>query len=62
MVLICSGLLLVETKRAPFSQTAIKLGMDIISALIFHWSLAGSEATLSWALFTYTEGVTVLHS
>lgn len=57
MVLILSGLLLVKTKQycTPFSQTAIKLEMGIIYPLVFHWSSVGSEATFSWALFTYTQ-------
>lgn len=59
MVLICSGLLLVKTKQccAPFPQTAIKLEIIIIYSLVFQQCSDGSEATLSCALLTCTQGV-----
>lgn len=55
LVLICLGLFLVKIKQCctPFPQTAIKLEMIIYSS-VFQCCSVGSEATLSWALFTYT--------
>lgn len=55
LVLICLGLFLVKIKQCctPFPQTAIKLEMIIYSS-VFQRCSVGSEAALSWALFTYT--------
>lgn len=63
MVLICSGLLLVNIKQrcAPFPQTDIELEMIIIYSLVFQWCSAGRAASLSWVVFRiHTGRVTVL--
>lgn len=62
MVLVCSGLSLVETKQCctPFPHTVIKPEMVVIYSLVLQQCSVGSGTTLNWAVFMCTHRVTVL--